>query len=94
MDGDIYQQSLNVLQSAYDQIWTLILFNGNHFAAAAFKGNQAIVHKTFHSYVVRAKRGTAQSVNDSQNKSHQAKLVLHFLFLKFRDENDQSNSGC
>ena len=30
-----------------------------------FRG-EVIVHKTFHRYVVRAKRGTAQSVHDKQ----------------------------
>ncbi|KAK7473986.1 hypothetical protein BaRGS_00034755 [Batillaria attramentaria] len=47
----------------------VIMLAGGHFAAAVFDGNQAVVHKTFHRYVVRAKRGTAQSTRDSQGNA-------------------------
>ena len=30
---------------------------------------EAVVHKTFHRYVVRAKRGTVQSVRDGQGSA-------------------------
>ncbi|ESP03169.1 hypothetical protein LOTGIDRAFT_137805, partial [Lottia gigantea] len=39
---------------------------GGHFAGAIYNGKQVLTHKTFHRYVVRAKRGTAQSSRDSQ----------------------------
>lgn len=34
---------------------------------------EVLQHKTFHRYTVRAKRGTAQGVRDSQNRSHTPK---------------------
>jgi hypothetical protein len=33
-----------------------------------FPRDQVVVHKTFHRYVVRAKRGTVQSQHDSSGK--------------------------
>lgn len=46
--------------------WCIILIAAGHFAAAIFKGEQVLAHKTFHRYVVRAKRGTVQSQHDSK----------------------------
>lgn len=92
--GDIVQLSMNLLSSAHYQLWTVVLFNGNHFAASVFRGEEPVVHRTFHHYVVRAKRGTAQSVNDGtknnqaksagaslrrQNEANQAKLIQELL---------------
>lgn len=34
---------------------------------------EVLLHKTFHRYTVRAKRGTAQGLKDSQNRSHTPK---------------------
>lgn len=34
---------------------------------------EVLQHKTFHRYTVRAKRGTAQGLRDSQNRSHAPK---------------------
>ncbi|XP_072324503.1 tRNA endonuclease ANKZF1-like isoform X2 [Scyliorhinus torazame] len=42
---------------------------GGHFAGAVFRGNEAVLHKTFHRYTVRAKRGVAQGARDAQNRS-------------------------
>ena len=42
---------------------------GGHFAAAIFSGGEMTNHKTFHRYVVRAKRGTAQSVRDGHGNA-------------------------
>jgi len=54
--------------------WLIILFNAGHFAAAVFEGSASVlIHKTFHRYIVRAKRGTVQSLNDSSNRGHKAK---------------------
>ncbi|CAH1790093.1 unnamed protein product [Owenia fusiformis] len=45
--------------------WAVFMAGGGHFAGAIFNKGDVIVHKTFHRYVVRAKRGTAQSARDS-----------------------------
>lgn len=46
--------------------WMVIMLGGGHFAAAVFKGTEPIVHKTFHSYTVRAKQGSSQSTRDNK----------------------------
>lgn len=38
-----------------------------------FYRKEVLQHKTFHRYTVRAKRGTAQGLRDSQNRSHTPK---------------------
>merc|ERR1712083_178253 len=45
--------------------WVIIMAAGGHFAAAVYNGSNIVVRKTFHRYVVRAKRGTVQSVRDA-----------------------------
>uniref|UniRef100_A0A669F4F0 Ankyrin repeat and zinc finger peptidyl tRNA hydrolase 1 n=1 Tax=Oreochromis niloticus TaxID=8128 RepID=A0A669F4F0_ORENI len=50
--------------------WVILMTGGGHFAGAVFEGKQVLLHKTFHRYTVRAKRGTAQGLRDSQNRSH------------------------
>ncbi|XP_030848050.1 ankyrin repeat and zinc finger domain-containing protein 1 isoform X2 [Strongylocentrotus purpuratus] len=52
-----------------NQKWAIILTGGGHFAAAVYDGPEVIEHKTFHRYTVRAKRGTVQSVRDSQGNA-------------------------
>ncbi|XP_070211217.1 tRNA endonuclease ANKZF1-like isoform X1 [Littorina saxatilis] len=47
----------------------MVMLAGGHFSAAVFDGTTAVVHKTFHRYVVRAKRGTVQSVRDGQGSA-------------------------
>ncbi|XP_069554718.1 tRNA endonuclease ANKZF1 isoform X1 [Brachyistius frenatus] len=54
-------------------VWVLLMTGGGHFAGAVFEGKQVLQHKTFHRYTVRAKRGTAQGLRDSQNRSHTPK---------------------
>jgi len=49
--------------------WSVIMLAGGHFAAAIFDKESMIQHKTFHRYVVRAKRGTAQSQRDKQGNA-------------------------
>eukprot|EP00873_Tetraselmis_striata_P024606 jgi/Tetstr1/444870/TSEL_032712.t1 len=63
--------------------WVVVLASGGHFAAALFqwqetkgKGGrpgaaqpEALLHKTFHRYVVRAKAGGRQSTKDATGKS-------------------------
>uniref|UniRef100_A0A3Q4HTP9 Ankyrin repeat and zinc finger peptidyl tRNA hydrolase 1 n=1 Tax=Neolamprologus brichardi TaxID=32507 RepID=A0A3Q4HTP9_NEOBR len=53
--------------------WVILMTGGGHFAGAVFEGKQVLLHKTFHRYTVRAKRGTAQGLRDSQNRSHAPK---------------------
>ncbi|XP_035296933.1 ankyrin repeat and zinc finger domain-containing protein 1 isoform X3 [Cricetulus griseus] len=40
-----------------------------HFAGAVFQGREVVTHKTFHRYTVRAKRGTAQGLQDAQGRA-------------------------
>ncbi|XP_029966992.1 ankyrin repeat and zinc finger domain-containing protein 1 isoform X2 [Salarias fasciatus] len=54
-------------------VWVILMTGGGHFAGAVFEGKQVLQHKTFHRYTVRAKRGTAQGLRDSQNRSHAPK---------------------
>ncbi|KAL4222271.1 Ankyrin repeat and zinc finger domain-containing protein 1 [Mactra antiquata] len=49
--------------------WAVFMAAGGHFAGAIFNKNQMVAHKTFHRYVVRAKRGTAQGSRDSQGNA-------------------------
>ncbi|OPJ79933.1 ankyrin repeat and zinc finger domain-containing protein 1 [Patagioenas fasciata monilis] len=46
--------------------WVVLMMGGGHFAGAVFRGPQVQEHKTFHRYTVRARRGTAQGLRDSQ----------------------------
>ncbi|KAM9347740.1 tRNA endonuclease ANKZF1 [Symphorus nematophorus] len=54
-------------------VWVILMTGGGHFAGAVFQGKEVLQHKTFHRYTVRAKRGTAQGLRDSQNRSHAPK---------------------
>ncbi|XP_056285572.1 ankyrin repeat and zinc finger domain-containing protein 1 isoform X2 [Pseudoliparis swirei] len=54
-------------------VWVVLMTGGGHFAGAVFRGKEVLLHKTFHRYTVRAKRGTAQGLKDSQNRSHTPK---------------------
>ncbi|XP_052091788.1 ankyrin repeat and zinc finger domain-containing protein 1-like isoform X2 [Mytilus californianus] len=49
--------------------WAVLMSSGGHFAGAIYDRDKIIAHKTFHRYVVRAKRGTAQSSRDSQGNA-------------------------
>ena len=58
----------------------IVMLAGGHFAAAVYKNEEVIAHKTFHKYVVRAKQGTSQSSSDnrgSKAKSAGANLRRH-----------------
>ncbi|TNN84472.1 Ankyrin repeat and zinc finger domain-containing protein 1 [Liparis tanakae] len=54
-------------------VWVVLMTGGGHFAGAVFRGKEVLLHKTFHRYTVRAKRGTAQGLKDSQNRSNAPK---------------------
>ncbi|KAK8737910.1 hypothetical protein OTU49_004297 [Cherax quadricarinatus] len=66
MDGelDVVQR---VQAAPRRQNWAVILLGGGHFAAAIFRGNEVVIHKTFHNYTVRAKQGGSQSSKDNQS---------------------------
>ncbi|XP_064614070.1 uncharacterized protein LOC135477796 [Liolophura sinensis] len=49
--------------------WVVMMAGGGHFAAAIFDRDTVVQHKTFHRYVVRAKRGSAQGSRDSQGNA-------------------------
>lgn len=73
MHADITQAVIEVLNTAHTSFCFLILLNAGHFAAAVFEGATMVAHKTFHRYIVRAKRGTVQSINDSNRRGNAAK---------------------
>ncbi|KAK2158961.1 hypothetical protein LSH36_161g07002 [Paralvinella palmiformis] len=52
-----------------EMMWLIIMLAGGHFAAAVFRGNTVVEHKTFHRYVIRAKRGTVQSSRDNKGQA-------------------------
>ncbi|XP_029698232.1 ankyrin repeat and zinc finger domain-containing protein 1 isoform X1 [Takifugu rubripes] len=54
-------------------LWAILMAGGGHFVGSIFQGKEVLHHKTFHRYTVRAKRGTAQGLRDSQNRSHAPK---------------------
>ncbi|KAK3101748.1 hypothetical protein FSP39_006094 [Pinctada imbricata] len=49
--------------------WVVLMASGGHFAGAVFDRDKVVAQKTFHRYVVRAKRGTAQGSRDSQGNA-------------------------
>ncbi|KAL3199146.1 hypothetical protein MRX96_014111 [Rhipicephalus microplus] len=53
--------------------WAVLMVGGGHFAAAVFNGPESLLHKTFHSYTVRAKQGGSQSARDGKQKGSQPK---------------------
>ncbi|KAH0947857.1 hypothetical protein HN011_005529 [Eciton burchellii] len=69
-NGDLIAQALD---SGKRTKWTIIMIGGGNFAGAVFHDGEPIVHKTFHTYTVRAKQGFAQS-SRSNAKSAGANL--------------------
>ncbi|XP_072541431.1 tRNA endonuclease ANKZF1 isoform X2 [Salminus brasiliensis] len=63
----------SLLKMSDRTVWVILMTGGGHFAGAVFQGKEILQHKTFHRYTVRAKRGTAQSLRDGQNRSHAPK---------------------
>ncbi|XP_014667024.1 PREDICTED: ankyrin repeat and zinc finger domain-containing protein 1-like [Priapulus caudatus] len=55
----------NIIANIPDHMnWAIIMAGGGHFAAGIFDKDEIMVHKTFHRYTVRAKRGTSQGTYD------------------------------
>ena len=75
MHTEITQTVIEVLNTTQTCFWFVILLSAGHFAAAVFEGSSVVAHKTYHRYIVRAKRGTVQSINDSNRKGNTAKYV-------------------
>ncbi|XP_027797871.2 tRNA endonuclease ANKZF1 isoform X2 [Marmota flaviventris] len=57
---------LQNLQNGGPRCCVVLLAAAGHFAGAIFQGKEVVIHKTFHRYTVRAKRGTAQGLRDAQ----------------------------
>jgi hypothetical protein len=53
--------------------WAVIMLGGGHFAGAVFRAGALWVHKTFHSYTVRAKQGGSQGSADNKSGGSHAK---------------------
>nr|XP_033328038.1 ankyrin repeat and zinc finger domain-containing protein 1-like [Megalopta genalis] len=73
VDNEMIAQALD---SGRKTIWTVIMIGGGHFAAAVFHDGEPVVHKTFHSYTVRAKQGFAQSSRTTTNHQKSAGASL------------------
>ncbi|XP_060785144.1 tRNA endonuclease ANKZF1 isoform X2 [Neoarius graeffei] len=69
-EANLVDSLLNISEKT---VWVILMTGGGHFAGAVYKGKEVLQHKTFHRYTVRAKRGTAQGIRDSQNKGHPPK---------------------
>mmetsp|Transcript_40627 Transcript_40627/g.115020 ORF Transcript_40627/g.115020 Transcript_40627/m.115020 type:complete len:658 (-) Transcript_40627:264-2237(-) len=83
--GSHVQAMLRVREAVGMKRWMVALASGGHFAGAIFQWREgkaragaqqlapasleAVVHKTFHRYVVRAKAGGRQSAKDATGKS-------------------------
>nr|XP_058156069.1 tRNA endonuclease ANKZF1 isoform X2 [Dasypus novemcinctus] len=57
---------LQNLQSGGPTYCVVLMAAAGHFAGAIFQGREVVTHKTFHRYTVRAKRGTAQGLQDAR----------------------------
>uniref|UniRef100_A0A0N8ETG3 tRNA endonuclease ANKZF1 n=1 Tax=Heterocephalus glaber TaxID=10181 RepID=A0A0N8ETG3_HETGA len=59
---------LQSLQNGGPRHYVVLMAAAGHFAGAIFQGREVVMHKTFHRYTVRAKRGTAQGLWDAQGR--------------------------
>ncbi|XP_036614079.1 ankyrin repeat and zinc finger domain-containing protein 1 [Trichosurus vulpecula] len=57
---------LQTLQGGGPQCCVVLMAAAGHFAGAVFRGREVVTHKTFHRYTVRARRGTAQGLQDAR----------------------------
>lgn len=60
---------LQNLQNGGPRHYVVLMAAAGHFAGAIFQGREVVAHKTFHRYTVRAKRGTAQGLQDAQGRA-------------------------
>jgi len=62
------QELLKITRNSPNRLtWAIFMLGGGHFAGAIFRGKEALVHKTFHAYTVRAKQGGSQSAADNKS---------------------------
>jgi len=74
IQNEIISLSRDLLTSAHCQTWAVILFNGEHFAAAVFEGNRPAVHKSIDfNYVAKPKNGQSTSDKKERRKKQKAK---------------------
>ncbi|XP_051010023.1 ankyrin repeat and zinc finger domain-containing protein 1 isoform X1 [Acomys russatus] len=57
------------LQNGGPRYYVVLMAAAGHFAGSVFQGREVVAHKTFHRYTVRAKRGTAQGLQDAQGRA-------------------------
>ncbi|XP_044526703.1 ankyrin repeat and zinc finger domain-containing protein 1 isoform X2 [Gracilinanus agilis] len=57
---------LQALQGGGPRCCVVLMAAAGHFAGAIFRGRDVVTHKTFHRYTVRARRGTAQGLQDAR----------------------------
>ncbi|XP_048200667.1 LOW QUALITY PROTEIN: ankyrin repeat and zinc finger domain-containing protein 1 [Perognathus longimembris pacificus] len=60
---------LQNLQNGGPKRCVVLMAAAGHFAGAVFQGREVVTHKTFHRYTVRAKRGTAQGLQDARGRA-------------------------
>ncbi|NP_001391836.1 tRNA endonuclease ANKZF1 isoform 9 [Mus musculus] len=60
---------LQNLQNGGPRYYVVLMAAAGHFAGAIFQGREVVAHKTFHRYTVRAKRGTAQGLQDAHGRA-------------------------
>ncbi|KAG8236162.1 hypothetical protein J437_LFUL005269 [Ladona fulva] len=60
-------------ESQSDPSWAVVMLGGGHFAAAVFKGEKPVAHKTFHCYTVRAGQGGSQGSRDAKSATSHPK---------------------
>ncbi|XP_012886102.1 PREDICTED: ankyrin repeat and zinc finger domain-containing protein 1 [Dipodomys ordii] len=60
---------LQNLKSGGPKYCVVLMAAAGHFAGAVFQGREVVTHKTFHRYTVRAKRGTAQGLQDARGRT-------------------------
>ena len=71
LEDDVALVSL-IPEAIKSQKWAVFMLGGGHFAGAVFDGKNAILHKTFHCYTVRAKQGGSQSAADKSGGKHKS----------------------
>lgn len=66
--GDVSYQIRHLTENCR---WGILMCHGGDFAGAIARNGKLTHHKCFHRYVVRAKRGTVQSVQDKKSATSQ-----------------------
>ncbi|XP_055473125.1 ankyrin repeat and zinc finger domain-containing protein 1 isoform X1 [Psammomys obesus] len=82
---------LQNLQNGGPRYYVVLMAAAGHFAGAVFHGREVVAHKTFHRYTVRAKRGTAQGLQDAQgrpSRSAGANLRRYNEAMLYKDVRD------